>query len=86
MRRRESQPGRTPQCEDLLPTEATQIDMKEEQGYPNQTRTPAEPSTDNRKQRIQWPPTGDNIWESFDEDLDTILGTTLTGDVHRKLS
>ena len=72
--------------EDLLPTEATQIDIEEEQCYPNQTRTPAETSTDNRKQRIQWPPTDDKRWESFDEDLDKILGTTLTGDVHRMLS
>ena len=41
-------------------------------------------SRTNRKQRIQWSLT-DTRWDSFDEDLDTILGSTLTGDVHRKI-
>ena len=39
-----------------------------------------------RKQQIQWPPSDDKRWESFDENLDKILGSTLMGDVHRKLS
>ena len=72
--------------EDLLPPEATQINTEEEQSYPNQRRTPVEPSSDSRKQQIQWPPSDDKRWESFDEDLDKILGSTLMGDVHKKLS
>ena len=72
--------------EGLLPPEATQINTEEEESYSNQRRTTVEPSSDNRKQRIQWPPSDDKRWESFDEDLDKILGSTLMADVHGKLS
>ena len=42
----------------------------------------AVPSTDSRKQRIQWPPADDKRWETFDEDM---VENTLT-EVHKKLS
>ena len=60
--------------EDLLPPEATQVNTEEEQCYPNQRITPVEPSSDNRKQRIQWPPSDDKRLETFDEDLDKTNG------------
>ncbi|CAC5393678.1 unnamed protein product [Mytilus coruscus] len=72
-------------AEDLLPNEATQINIEEEQWNQNQQRT-STPSADSRKEKIQWPPTDDRRWEIFDEDLDKILDNTLTGDVQRKIS
>ena len=65
--------------EDILPFKATQIDKGEVQGNPIQRNTAAEPSTYSRKPRIQWLPSDDKGWETFDED-------TLTGYVHRKFS
>ena len=55
--------------EDILPFKATQIDKGEEQGNPIQRNTAAEPSTYSRKPRIQWLPSDDKGWETFDEDL-----------------
>ncbi|CAC5393570.1 unnamed protein product [Mytilus coruscus] len=62
------------------------LSFEEEQGNQNQQRSATVPSTDSRKQKKQWPPTDDRRWEIFDKDLDKILGNTLTGDVHRKIS
>ncbi|VDI43858.1 Hypothetical predicted protein [Mytilus galloprovincialis] len=73
-------------AEDLLPNEATQINIKEEEGNRNKQKPAKTPSTDSRKEKIQWPPTDDRRWEIFDEDLDKILDNTITGDVQRKIS
>ena len=47
-----------------------------------QATTP-EPSSVNREPAVQWPATDDKRWESFDNDLDKILHSTLVGDVQR---
>ena len=71
--------------EDFLPTEATQIDMEEEQVYSNQRRRAAYPSTDSRKQRIQWPPADNKRWRITDKDLDNFSKGTRTAGVSRNL-
>ena len=43
------------------------------------------PTTTQRRQKVAWPKMVDKQWELFDEDLDNILTTALTGPVERKL-
>ena len=60
-------------AEDLLPSEATQIDVKEEQGYRNQRGTAAEPFTDNSKNKNSVATSRRQKVGAFDEDLEKIL-------------
>ena len=38
------------------------------------------------KEKIGWSKADDKPWESFDEDMDIIIESTLVGDVEKKIS
>ncbi|XP_052268662.1 uncharacterized protein LOC127870041 [Dreissena polymorpha] len=63
--------------EDLRPNTDTQHNTRNTASNTNATA---------QKVRITWPKTSDrNLWKQFDEDLNTILETTLQGPVEKKL-
>ena len=63
--------------EDLRPNTDTQHNTQNTASNTNATA---------QKVRITWPKTSDrNLWKQFDEDLNTILETTLQGPVEKKL-
>ncbi|KAH3788493.1 hypothetical protein DPMN_166637 [Dreissena polymorpha] len=56
---------------------------KTDKTVPTKERT--QPTSEERRSKIAWPAMNNSGWSSFDEDLDQVLQTALTGSVDRKL-
>ncbi|XP_052237971.1 uncharacterized protein LOC127849292 [Dreissena polymorpha] len=56
---------------------------KKDKTVPTKERT--QPTSEERRSKIAWPAMNNSGWSSFDEDLDQVLQTALTGSVDRKL-
>ncbi|KAH3750755.1 hypothetical protein DPMN_185286 [Dreissena polymorpha] len=56
---------------------------KKDKTVPSRERT--QPTSEERRSKIAWPAMNNSGWSSFDEDLDQVLQTALTGSVDRKL-
>ena len=67
--------------EDLLSTASSQESRETEQVG----AAPTQAHLAEKTQKINWPPSNSTEWSEFDNDLDNILETALTGKVERKI-